>query len=118
MFIFFRRQALLLWLLAILLLSLLPLRFKLFLGTTGALHSWGHYTVFFITSLLAIRGVEPRRNQIVRACLVAAFGLLLELSEVLIYHNSFEWHDLLVDALGVLTGLLLLQFASRSAMSR
>lgn len=41
------------------------------------------------------------------------FAFLLELLEATIYHNRIEWGDLLVDTLGLATGLALWARAHR-----
>ena len=112
------RQVLSLWIAAVIVLSLMPLKFKLLLGTTGYWHSWGHYLVFFITTLVAACKTRLRINQVWIGSLVVLFGIAVEVSEVLVYHNHFEWHDVLIDTLGVLSGLCMLQLPAARSVAR
>ncbi len=105
------RPALVLWIVAVVVLSLMPLKFKLLLGTTGPWHSWGHYFAFLITILIAASHIRQRTRQLWIGALTFLFASVMEGSEVIVYHNAFEWHDVLIDGLGILTGLVLLRLS-------
>src|SRR5258708_3993891 len=86
-------------------LSLVPLGVKSRLGTKGFFHAIDHLLAFSITTLISCWD-SKRIASIVRICvLVFALGCTLELLQFLIYHNPFEWDDVLLDLLGVLLGV-------------
>ncbi len=106
----------LLWIVAVVLLSFLPLRFKLAFGTTGPWHNWGHFLVFTTTVLVLCWNPKPRLQQSLRVLAILLFGIALEYGEVLIYHNIFEWHDVLIDCLGAFAGMFVLRGLQRVAL--
>jgi hypothetical protein len=91
---------------AVLVLSFLPYGDKRLLHTGGRFHSWGHLVAFgvvaFVTAGIA-RSVWGRIFLFLGSLL---FGLGIELGEHLVFHNSLEWMDVLVDAAGVVGGTL------------
>jgi hypothetical protein len=86
-------------------LSLVPLDIKSRLGTKGFFHAIDHLAAFSVTTLILCWD-SRRIVSIVRICvLVFAFGCTLELLQFFIYHNPFEWDDVLLDLVGVLFGV-------------
>jgi VanZ like family len=86
-------------------LSLVPLGVKSRLGTKGFLHAFDHLLAFSVTALILCWDSKGFVS-VVRTCVaVVAFGCTLELLQFLIYHNPFEWDDVLLDLLGVLLGV-------------
>ena len=106
------RPLILLWLAFVTVISMMPLRLKSRVGTTGLFHTPGHFLIFFVTSMLLCR-TENRR--LLRWTAVCAFALGLEILEWRIYRNEFEWRDVLVDIMGAAMGLLVISvFPSRA----
>ncbi len=93
----------LLWLAVVAAVSMMPLKLKYRVGTTGVFHDPGHFLIFFATTLLLCRTAPGR---LVRCAGVCAFAVAMEILEWVIYHNHFEWRDVLVDLLGVAIGFL------------
>ncbi len=92
------------WLALITALSLAPFAVKSQLGTMGHLHDMGHFSIFLVTGFLLCwtgAGFRWRLARYLQACCIAA---LLEALETAIYHNHFEWRDVMVDALGAAGG--------------
>jgi hypothetical protein len=93
--------------LAVLILSFLPQSDKQMLHTEGRWHSSGH--------LLALGGIAYVAGRISRtgrgrfllflAALVLGFGI--EVGEHLVFRSLVEWKDILVDAIGVVSGTLI-----------
>jgi peptidoglycan/LPS O-acetylase OafA/YrhL len=102
------RTVLLIWVLFVVGLSMLPLQAKFMLGTMGRWHTAGHFFVFLITALLAAWPSPALVKRALAAGSVLLFGVFLEMSEVVVYHNRFEWKDVATDACGTVGGLLLL----------
>jgi len=102
------------WILVVLLVSLLPLPLKHFLKTHGRFHNGAHFCAFLITVLVVCWG---RSNTwIARSCAGAiAFAFLIEGAQTAIYHNDFEWRDILIDSLGAVAGGVLFFAIGRSA---
>lgn len=92
------------WILFVLLVSLLPLPLKHSLQTHGRYHNSAHFVAFLITVLLICW--NKRSNAwVAAACagtIVMAFSI--EGAQTAIYHNLFEWDDVLIDSLGAVMG--------------
>jgi hypothetical protein len=97
-----------LWVAAIVSLSLVPLKMKLHLGTTGRWHNVGHFFMFVVATLLACRLVSGLYGKLLCCAGVAAIGFIMELVEKFAYHIAYEWGDVRVDCAGVLCGILVL----------
>jgi VanZ family protein len=104
------------WITCVLLISLLPLPLKDSLKTHGRFHNGAHFCAFLITVLLVCRG---RSNASITASVAGAIGLafFIEGAQTAIYHNDFEWSDVLIDSLGAAAGGLLL-LAYRAEVNR
>jgi hypothetical protein len=75
-----------------------------------ALHGYSHdvaHVLAFAAAFL-LNTWRRRSGALVAATSVALilFGALLEALQVKIYHNAFEFHDVVADATGVVVGLL------------
>ncbi len=97
-----------LWLTFVTAISLMPLKLKYRVGTTGVLHNPGHFVVFLVTSVLVCRSVANPGSRLLRWMGVCCFALAVEFLECLTYHNRMEWHDVLVDFFGAAIGLAIL----------
>ena len=97
-----------LWVAAIVSLSLVPLKVKFHLGTTGRWHNVGHFFMFLVATLLACRLVSSVYGKLLGCVGVAAIGFIMELVEKFAYRIPYEWSDVRVDCAGVLCGILLL----------
>jgi VanZ family protein len=96
------------WILFVLLVSLLPMPFKRFLETHGRFHNSAHFLAFLVTVLLGCFN-KGSNAWVAAACagtIVMAF--VIEGAQTAIYHNLFEWKDVLVDSLGAVVGAALL----------
>lgn len=89
------------WLFLITAISVAPLRVKVFLHSTTHWHDAFHLTAFFVTGLLAFSGLGRNLPAWLVSVLLIAYCGVLEWLEAVIYHNPFEWHDLLVDTLAI-----------------
>jgi hypothetical protein len=92
------------WILLILLVSLLPMPFKRFLETHGRFHNTGHFLAFLITVWVVCW--NKGSNAWVAVACAGAIGMafLIEGAQTAIYHNPFEWKDVLIDSLGTVVG--------------
>ena len=97
-----------LWLAFVIAISMMPLKLKYRVGTTGVFHTPGHFVVFLITSILVCRNAPNSGSRLLRWAGVCCFAVALEILEVGMYHNRMEWRDVLVDVLGAAAGLALL----------
>lgn len=100
------RLAALVWVLAIIVLSLIPLPWKNEIGTTGAFHRAGHLLAFLILAFLLCRIASTAAARLIRCAGAVLLGIVLETAEHLLYRDRLEWDDVLVDALGVALGFL------------
>jgi VanZ family protein len=106
------------WIFLVLLVSLLPLPFKQSLETHGRFHNTAHFLAFLITVLLFCRN-KWRYTRVAVACAGATvMAFLIEGAQTAIYHNLFEWDDVLIDSLGALIGGALFVAYRASAQSR
>jgi hypothetical protein len=113
------RYLLPLWLILITALSLAPVEVKDRLGTTGALHTYGHVVVFLITTVLACLGTADTWTRFARAGAIAVFAMLCEWMEFAVYGNFyFEWRDVRVDWIGIALGLAISAAAQRILEAR
>ncbi len=96
-----------LWLAFVTTLSLAPLSVKIQLGTTGRLHTMGHFLIFLITAMVLCWTANSLPDKARRYLAVCAIGIVLEALEKIFYHDMFEWHDVAVDVLGAAVGLAL-----------
>jgi len=92
------------WILCVLLVSLLPMPFKRFLETHGRYHNSAHFLAFLITVLMVCwnRGSNAWVGATCAGAILLAF--FIEGAQTAIYHNVFEWKDVLVDSLGAVIG--------------
>jgi hypothetical protein len=97
-----------LWVAAIVSLSLVPLKVKFHLGTTGRWHNIGHLFMFLVATLLACRLTKSVYGKLLCCVGVAAIGFIMELVEKFAYRIPYEWSDVRVDCAGVLCGILVL----------
>jgi hypothetical protein len=100
------RILIVLWVLVVTFLSMMPMSYKDALGTTGQFHYAGHFFIFVITAVVFCWTAKGTQNRILRAGGAVAVGIAMEILERLGYHHRLEKRDILVDTLGVLTGLV------------
>jgi glycopeptide antibiotics resistance protein len=93
------------WLALVVALSLIPLPFKVELGTTGSFHKAGHFAIFFVTAALLCWNTAKLHLKLLQAVLAVVLAMTLEWLEVIFYHAAFEWKDVFVDSCGVLLGM-------------
>ena len=84
--------------------SLLPGNLKSVTHTEGTPHRFVHMMAFAITGALT----RLTTRSWLPPALLIALGLALEVSQHLFYGSAFEWRDVLDDAVGVGTGILLI----------
>lgn len=107
-----------LWLAFVTAISMMPLRLKDRVGTTGVLHLPGHFTIFLITAVLVCRNATSSGSRLLRCIGVCCFGATIEILEWAAYHHRMEWRDVLVDALGALIGVAALSIFPPLANAR
>jgi uncharacterized membrane protein len=95
------------WMIMLAVLSFLPNHDKLLLHTTGHYHRFGHVVAFLTVTLLLASSVTSLRARFALAAVLAYFGYLLEYFEHIVYNNALEHSDILIDALGVVFGLII-----------
>jgi uncharacterized membrane protein len=95
------------WMIMLVVLSFLPNHDKLLLHTTGHYHRFGHVLAFVTVTLLLASSVASLRARFALAAVLVCFGYLLEYCEHIIYNNPLEHSDVLIDALGVVFGLII-----------
>jgi uncharacterized membrane protein len=95
------------WMIMLAVLSFLPNHDKLLLHTTGHYHRFGHVAAFLTVTLLLTTSVTTLRARFALASVLVYFGYLLEYFEHIIYNNALERSDVLIDALGVVFGLII-----------
>jgi uncharacterized membrane protein len=95
------------WMVMLVVLSFLPNHDKLLLHTTGHYHRFGHVVAFLTVTLLLASSVTSLRARFALAAVLAYFGYLLEYFEHIVYNNALEHSDILIDALGVVFGLII-----------
>jgi hypothetical protein len=76
------------------------------LRTPGRLHNLYHFAAFFIGALLLLRPARRWTAYVLRGAALVAMAALGEKLEVLVYHNGFEWHDVKMDSLAIIAGML------------
>jgi ethanolamine transporter EutH len=92
---------------AVAIVSFLPGRDKRALHSQGRFHAWGHLVVFSVVGYVAASVAQSRRARVLAFCAALVFGAAIEVGEHLVFGNSLERKDILVDALGVIAGTLL-----------
>ncbi len=88
-------------LVAITVVGLFPLRWKVTLATTGPLHRPLHLFAFAVACGVATWHARSARMRYALAAAVFLFGVLLEYMQHAIYGNQFEWRDLADNGVGV-----------------
>jgi VanZ family protein len=78
-----------------------------------------HFLAYLVLGLLPIMWAQSRREAIFTALCMVALGLALECGQTFVPGRAFQFKDFLADDLGVLSGVLvgvlLVRFPSRSA---
>jgi VanZ family protein len=78
-----------------------------------------HFLAYIALGLLPVMWSESRREAILTVLSVVALGLALECGQTFVPGRAFQFKDFLADDLGVLSGVLvgvlLVRFPSRSA---
>ena len=93
--------------LAIVVVSFLPVRDKSSLHTRGRLHSPGHLVAFGLVAFLIGGSVRSPRARVVLAVVMVLLGFGVELGEYLTFKAPLEWKDVLMDVVGIAGGTLL-----------
>jgi len=92
------------WTICLIIVSLQPLRSDA-IGRHSLAHLPLHTVLYGVTALLLLRWIpQPTLFGIVRSTFLLATGI--ELTQHLLYKGSFEWMDLLADAVGVALAIL------------
>lgn len=97
------------WVVLITALSLAPFGVKLQLNTMGPLHDAGHLGVFLLTAVLLCWTAKGTTGQLARYLGVCLIAVSIEALEAAIYHNRFEWRDVMIDVLGAAIGLVVIK---------
>ena len=96
------------WIAGLALLSFLPTHDKHELHTKGRLHSTGHLLFFFVAAALLMASARTTWVRVSLLCVTAALGASIEYIQHVLSGVPLEWHDILVDLLGIALGGLLL----------
>lgn len=96
-----------LWSCLIGLLSVLPGRFVIRGGFRDSLHAAGHVLVFCITAAVFSACAQSEKLRAVYAAWAVLLALISEWLETVVFHNHFEWTDILLDFVGIAFGLIL-----------
>ena len=94
-------------LVALVVLSFQQLSIKELLHTRGRFHFWGHFGFFALIEVLLATGLGSLRSRLIGAGAMIGVGCAIEVLQNLIYGQPVETSDMLVDALGVIAGLIL-----------
>jgi hypothetical protein len=104
------------WIMLIVSLSLVPLKVKFHLGTTGRWHNAGHLVMFFVATVLACRMVNSVYSKLAGCVGLVGIAFTMEWVEKVSYHIPYEWRDVRFDCTGILCGVLLLLLPSSSGI--
>ena len=99
------------WMALLMLLSFLPTNRKDELHTRGRLHSAGHLVFFLVAGVLVSASARTARGRAVLLCLVGALAVTVEYLQHITSGAPMEWHDVVVDLLGITAGSILLAVA-------
>jgi hypothetical protein len=100
------RIAVSLWLVLVTMISLAPFDVKYELGANGRFHDSGHFFIFFVTIILVCWTAGNVSSKLLRFLGVCCVAILQEALETVIYHNRFEWRDVLIDTFGAAIALV------------
>jgi len=87
--------------------ALLPQPWKGRMATFGMVHDCAHYAAFLAACILTTWRVRSISVVARTAVMILSFGILLEFAQTRVYGNRFEYLDVVADAGGVATGVLL-----------
>lgn len=96
-----------LWSCLIGLLSVLPERFVIRGGFRGSLHAVGHVLVFCVTAAVFSACAQTGKLKAFYGAWALLLALMSEWLETVVFHNHFEWADILLDFVGIAFGLVL-----------
>jgi hypothetical protein len=112
------RTVLLLWLVTLLFLCVSPVYVKEILHTRGEFHDVAHVVAFSVTGILLARNPAMSRVRHLWVLSALSLALLTEWLEFRVYHaRKLEWHDVVVDAAGILLVMILIRWKPVLALS-
>jgi len=91
----------------ILFVSFLPVGDKRILHTRGRFHPLGHLLAFASIGFVAVMMPKTFRGRILFIAGLLLFAFAIEFGEHLIFLAAMEWTDVLLDFMGVFSGILL-----------
>ena len=89
---------------ALAIVSFLPIHDKLLLHTKGRLHFWGHAGAFSLISFLLVRTARSGAEKVLMVVCILALACGIEFGQHVYYREAVEWMDVLVDWIGILFG--------------
>lgn len=107
-----RVALILIWLTVVVCLSLSPWEVKAHLHSMGKYHNFYHWTAFTITTLVLAWDSRRLSSRIALSAVAFCFALVTEMLEHFFFHNPYEWHDVLIDCIGIATAFVILSGAS------
>lgn len=90
----------------------LPEQSRAVLHSRGVLHPYYHLGIFGGIALLAALSTRSTVARVVLCCAVALLGCVTEIMEWYLYGNLLEWTDILLDAMGAVSGTMLGSFTT------
>jgi hypothetical protein len=106
----FRRRFLLpvLWSCFILVASIVPLKFKHDNALQSRFHQASHVVAFLTTVVVFFAIAKTGKSRLTYLGWTVLLAMGTEWLETLVYHNQFEWADLVLDLAGAAIGLVLI----------
>jgi hypothetical protein len=95
----------LLWSCLIIVGSIVPFRFKRHGALQGQFHRTIHVIAFLATVVVFSVSAKTGKSRLVYSGLAICLAVSSEWLERMVYHNQFEWADVVLDLGGVAIGL-------------
>ena len=97
-----------LWSCLVLVASIIPLKFRHDYALHSRLHQASHVAAFVATIVVFFVCAKTRKSRLTYFGWTILLAVATEWLETLVYHNPFEWADLVLDLAGAVIGLLLM----------
>lgn len=75
-----------------------------------------HFTIYVIFAFLWRMAIDTGKTKNWAFIFFAiAFGVIIEIAQQYTGYRSFEWHDIIANSLGVISGFVLVQIIKKSS---